>query len=90
MRYLKQSEMDQIKKLRMEGARVKDIAKQFNVSEGTISNIVNGKNIPRKFKEVVGSYIRSPYDPIEFKEEVFKDLPDEVLFQPVRDRDFIG
>lgn len=89
MRYLSQSDMDEIKKLRQEKMMIKDIAKRFLVCEATVSNIVNGKHPPRKMKPV-GDCIRSPYDPIDFKEEVFIDLPDDVFFQHVKERDFIG
>lgn len=89
MRYLKQREVDEIKKLREEKVMIKDIAKRFLVCEATISNVVNGKTPPRKIKSV-GSAIRSPYDPIEFKEEVFSTLPNDVFFQHGKAKDFIG
>lgn len=89
MRYLRQQEVDEVKKLREEGFMIKDIAKRFNVCDATISNIVNGKSAPRKMKSL-GDKIRSPYDPVEFIEEDFSSFPDNVLFQPVRERDFIG
>lgn len=89
MRYLRSEDMEEVKKLRAEGAMIKDIAKRFNVCDATISNIVNGKSAPRKLKSV-GGPVRSPYDPIDFVEEIFIGLPDTVLFQHTRERDFIG
>lgn len=89
MRYLRQHEIDELIKLRDEGSKIKDIAKRFDVCEATVSNIVRGKYAPRRRKQVEVT-LRSPYSPLDFKEEDFSSLPDDVLFQHVREWDFIG
>lgn len=89
MRYLNQGEVDEVKRLRAKRVLIKDIAQTFLVCEATVSNIINGKHAPRKIK-IIGAPIRSPYDPLDFKEEDFSALPDNVLFQHAKERDFIG
>lgn len=89
MRYLKQIEVDEVKQLRQGGMLIRDIAKKFLVCEATVSNIVNGKNPPRKIKTHVAR-IRNPYEPIDFKEENFSILTDDIFFQHSKEKDFIG
>lgn len=89
MRYLRQEEVEEVAKLRAQGCLIKDIARKFSVCEATVSNIVRGKYAPRRRKQVETT-LRSPYAPLDFKEENFSSLPDDVLFQHVREWDFIG
>ncbi len=89
MRYLAENEMEDVLKLRAEGWYIKAIAKRFEVCEATISNIVNGKARKRKMgsvgKELYRAEIRR-----EMREENFSELPDHVLFQHVKESNFIG
>lgn len=89
MRYLRTNEIEEVKKLRAQGWKFKDIAGRFMVCEATVSNIVNGKSSPRRLKHVDTS-VRSPYAAVDFKEEDFSQYPDTVLFQHVRVWDFTG
>ncbi len=95
MRYIGREEMEELKKLHDEGCKIKHLAKKFAISEATVSNYINGKTTPRSFRTKRGvrkkgaAFVRR-YAVTEFVEEVFKDLPDEVLFQHVRECNFIG
>lgn len=87
--FLGQNEYEEILRLRQDGWKCKDIAKRFNVCEATAFNIVNGKTVPRRRRDVV-TKIRNAYAALDFEEEDFSKKPDDALFQHVRVRDFIG
>ena len=90
MGWLSEKQEAEVVKMRLEGVRVKDIAKKFQVCDATISGIV---------KRRIGVIVRPKKGDMKYshpdkepgvKEEVFADLPDEVLFKHVRIWDFIG
>lgn len=89
MRYLGPDEMEDVRKLRQQGRKIKDLAGQFNVSEGTIHNVLRDKTIPRRRKTVLPK-AKNSFLPAGFEEEDFSKQPDNVLFQHVRIWDFIG
>lgn len=83
MRHLRLQDRQEILQLRSQKMLLKDIAARFNVSDAQISNVVNGKHIPKRIKE-------NPHAPVPFQEEDFSNLPNEVLFKHVKAFDFIG
>jgi hypothetical protein len=84
MRYLKQPEIDEMKRLREDGWKIKALAAKFGVCEATVSSTVNDKRQPRRLLSP------STFSADIMPDENFKDLPDTVLFQHVRIWDFIG
>lgn len=94
MRYLAAAEIEEIHKLKEEGWMIKDIARRFAVCEATISHHINGKTVLRglrKWRGVPKSNVHVlKLAPSEIKEEVFSTLPDHVLFEHVRECNFIG
>lgn len=90
MHYLELSQIEEVRRLRLEeGLLIKVIAQQFNICEATVSKIVNHKTGARKRKRV-GYERHRYYDPQAFMEEDFSLLPDTVLFQHVREHNFLG
>lgn len=89
MRYLKQEDIDKVKELRNSGWSMIRIARQFDVCQATVSNILRGKTQPRRRKKL-GRPARDPYAPVDFKEEDLSAYPDDAYFQHVRIWDFIG
>lgn len=89
MRYLLVAEVEEIKKLRNEGGMIKAIALQFGVCEATISKIINGKTGARTMCQSK-QYSRIPKETVTVVEEVFQGLPDTVLFEHVKECNFIG
>jgi hypothetical protein len=90
MRHLAKEDMEEILALRAKRVLLKDIAERFRVSDAQISNIINGKHIPRRLTTEPEVKTRSPYDPVEFKEEDFSKLPNDVYFKHTKACNFIG
>lgn len=94
MRYLAASEIDDIHKLKEEGWMIKDIARRFAVCEETISHHISGKTVLRGLRKWRGKPKAKAHPlkvaPPDAKEEVFSILPDHVLFEHVRECNFIG
>lgn len=93
MHYSGKPEVEEMKKLRDEGWYFRDIAKRFNVCEQTAANLVNGKTVERGGKrggrtKVIS--IAKTYAAPDFREQDFSQLPDTVLFEHVRECNFIG
>ena len=88
MRRLAKEDMDEILALRAKRVLLRDIADKFHVSDAQISNIINGKHLPRRLKQ--GVINRSQHDPMEFKEEDFSALPNDVYFKHTKACNFIG
>ncbi len=89
MHYLEPEQIEEVKKRREEGALIKQIAAEFHICEATVSKIINHKSGARKRKRV-GYERHRAYDPEAFQEQVFIGLPDTVLFEHVREHNFIG
>lgn len=89
MHYLEPDQIEEVKKRRQEGLLIKQIAHEFQICEATVSKIINLKSGARKRKRV-GYERHRAYDPEAFVEEDFTLLPDTVLFQHVREHNFIG
>jgi hypothetical protein len=90
MRRLAKEDMDEILALRAKRVRLHDIAVRFRVSEAQVSNIINGKHLPRRITRESEQKQRSPYDPVDFQEEDFSKLPNDVYFKHTKACDFIG
>jgi Helix-turn-helix domain len=91
--YLSPTEIEEIIKLYEEGWSQKNLAVRYNVCEATISNHVTGRHKPRFRKKTgrpKGVKIAKPYARPEFVEQDFSQLPDSVLFEHVRECNFIG
>lgn len=91
-RYLRVEVHEAIKKMKVEeGLSIKDIAKKFGVCTATVSNIVNGKTVPRganKLRKPLPNRATIEANEVQFQD--YSTLPDEVLFQHVRECNFIG
>lgn len=85
MRRLGKQDMEEILALRAKRVLLKDIAERFRVSDAQISNIINGKHIPRRLANPP-----NPHAPVVFQEEDFSSKPDDVLFSHTKACDFIG
>jgi transcriptional regulator with XRE-family HTH domain len=95
MRYIRQQDAEEIVKLHQdEGWLMKDLAKKYGISEATVSNYIHGRTTPRFMKRRAGRPkvipVTKTYASPDFKEEDFSELPDHVLFQHVRECNFIG
>lgn len=93
MRYLAKNEIEDIHQLRAEGWMIKDIARRFAVCPDTISHHISGKTVLRGMRKWRGEPKLVPVAeeaPQKVKEEVFSTLPDHVLFEHVRECNFIG
>ncbi len=89
--YLSPEEETAIRAMREEGHKMLAIAKKFEISQATVSNVINGRHKLR------GTSPRrracKPVRPLPEPGLVVQDfssLPDHVLFQHVREWDFIG
>lgn len=90
MHYLEVGQIEEVRRLREEeGLLIKVIAQRFSICQATVSKIINRKSGARKRKRV-GFERHRAYDPEAFKEEDFSLLPDTVLFEHVREHNFIG
>jgi len=96
-RYLREDQFQEIKRRFAEGETMKDLAKEFKISESTVSNYVHGRTSPRK--RLAGrSKIDKPkaitnpkkYVMPESVSTPFADLPNDLLFMHVRGCHFIG
>lgn len=94
MRYLAAAEIEDIHKLKAEGWMIKDIARRFAVCEETISHHISGRTVLRGVRKWRGkpkrTILPTKVAPPDVKEEVFGILPDHVLFEHVRECNFIG
>jgi transcriptional regulator with XRE-family HTH domain len=91
-RYLVEGEHLAIKKLRLEeGMKIKEIAKRFNVCEATVSNIVKGNTVPRGTAKLRKASKQGPaIEAHELESQDFSQLPDDVMFEHVKEYNFIG
>lgn len=93
-RYLTPEEYQRIPILRAEGFTPIQIAHQLNVSDATVYNILNGKSQPRQWsdkpKSKKGATPRLPVVEVKREDVNFKKLPDTVLFEHVKECNFIG
>lgn len=76
-------DMQEILQLRSQKMLLKDIAARYQISDAQVSNLINGKHIPKRLKV-------NPHAPVPFDEEDFSKLPNDVLFKHVKAFDFIG
>lgn len=90
MRRLIKQDVEEIRALRAKRVLLKDIAQRFHVSEAQICNILNGKRIARRLTKEPETPRRSPYDPVDFQEQNFSILPNDVYFKHTKACDFIG
>lgn len=95
MRYIGQQEVEEIIKLHDdEGWTFKDLAKRFNVCEATVSNYVNKRTSPRFLKKKGGRQrgipVTKSFAAPDYSDQDFSRLPDHVLFEHVRECNFIG
>lgn len=89
--YLSPEEETGILKMREEGCKMETIAKKFGICQGTVSKVVNGKHRIRGEKKRRRACAPSHPIPDPVTEvQDFSNLPDHVLFQHVREWDFIG
>lgn len=91
--YLSPEEEAAILSMREEGNKMETIARKFGICQATVSNVINGKHKVRgKQNRRRGCGPRRPERELvtEEAEQVFVDLPDDVLFQHVRLWDYIG
>jgi transcriptional regulator with XRE-family HTH domain len=88
MSYLTPEDHEKIKQLRADqNLSIREIARRMRRSEATVSNVLNGATPPR--------YRRPPPPRIPLREKLddypdFTSLPDHVLFQHVRECNFVG
>lgn len=88
-KYLTQQQYEAVRKMWEEedNLSMAKLAKQFGVCEATISNIVRYSTKPRKHR---GNNAKNREPDDRDQVVVFKDLPDHVLFQHVKECNFIG
>lgn len=94
MRYLSAAEIEEIQTLRADNCRIKDIARKFGVCQETVFHHVSGKTALRGVRKWRPEPKTIP-KPVKIvapvtQEVVFKSLPDTVLFEHVRECNFIG
>jgi hypothetical protein len=90
MRYLSQSDHEDIRELRAIGWSTLAIAARFEVCQATVSNVLNGRSKPKR-RNFVPKPPKPPQErPVITLYEDFSQLPDHVLFQPVKECNFIG
>lgn len=91
-RYLREGQYEEIIQLRRDqGMMVKDLAKKYGVCDATISNICKGTAVPRGGNKIIKPPpSRKIPDACEIEFVDFSILPDHVLFQHVREYNFIG
>lgn len=95
-RFISEEEIAEIIALHKQGKLIKEIAQKLEVCEASVSNHIHGKtNLrglvvkKRKAKQngvKVVNHLADPY----LEEEDFSKLPDSVLFEHVREFNFIG
>jgi len=91
-RYLNDEQHAEIRKLRIDqGMMIRDIAKRFNCSHATVSNICKGTTVPRGSDKIRK---RPEFNKMPDAKEVefvdFSKLPKHILFEHVRESNFIG
>jgi len=84
-RYLSFEDHEEIKKLRDRGWKMKDLATRFGISEASVSNIVRGITLPRKPPKPKKEESKREEEYVDFSR-----LPKSVLFQHVKECNFIG
>lgn len=95
MRYIRKQDAEEMVRLHFdEGWLMKDLAKKYEISLATVSNYIHGRTTPRYMKRMGGRpkviQMKKTFAAPDFKEEDFSRLPDHVLFQHVRECNFIG
>jgi len=96
-RYLREDQFQEIKRRFAEGETMKDLAKEYKISESTVSNYVHGRTSPRKrlagrSKVDKSNTIHNPkkYAVPMNVSTPFADLPEDMFFMHVRGCHFIG
>ena len=88
-KYLTPAQYEQIKELRQAKLSMKVIAAHFGISEATVSNVLSGKSSAHVYKKK-NTFQQKETDSREEEYVELSTLPDDVLFQHVREFNFMG